>query len=110
MAINCDRVSVYDENVREVITIESPEFGTVAFIAIGATLVGSIHITAAPGAAKKGDEMGYFKFGGSTCVAVFEPGRIRLDDDLVANSDAQLETRIRMGDRVGVAATVTPSL
>ena len=33
------------------------------------------------------DEKGYFDFGGSTVVLVFEPGRIRFDDDLLANSE-----------------------
>ena len=31
----------------------------------------------------KGDEFGYFAFGGSTTLIVFQQGRIQLDEDLV---------------------------
>jgi phosphatidylserine decarboxylase len=58
----------------------------VAYIAIGATMVGSILWTAAVGqAVKKGDELGYFAFGGSTLVTLLEKGRICWDEDLVQN-------------------------
>ena len=60
MAVN-QSVDVYSENKRIVSTIESKEFGTVCFVAIGATMVGSICLTAAPGSTvTKGDEYGYF--------------------------------------------------
>ena len=68
-------------------TLQSPEFGTVKFVAIGATLVGSIVFTVEVGqTVRKGDELGYFKFGGSTNICLFEPGRVTLDDDLVLMS------------------------
>ena len=51
----------------------------------------------------KGDELGYFQFGGSTLVVVFEPGRINFDKDLVANSEEALETLVRVGMQVATA-------
>ena len=54
-------------------------------------------------AAAKGDEKGLFKFGGSCVITIFQPGRIRLDADLVKHSAAGLEVYARMGERLGTA-------
>ena len=40
------------------------------------------------------EELGYFKFGGSTLLLLFEPGQMRYDDDLVDNSRSALETLV----------------
>ena len=92
------------ENKRMITPVESPVFGTVAVCEIGATMVGSIFQTFIPGrAVAKGEEKGLFKFGGSCVVTLFQPGRIRLDADLVAQTAAGLETYARMGERLGEA-------
>jgi len=92
------------QNKRRVTPIESPDFGPVAMLEIGATLVGSIVQTYVPDrAVTKGEEKGLFKFGGSCVVTLFARGRIRFDDDLVAQSREHVETYARMGERLGVA-------
>ncbi len=92
------------ENKRAVTLVESPVFGTVAVCEIGATMVGSIMQTHVPGrAVPKGEEKGLFKFGGSCVVTIFQPGRIRLDADLVEQTAAGLEVYARMGERLGEA-------
>ena len=53
---------------------------------------------------KKGDEKGYFKFGGSTVILVVPAGQLRFDEDLVKNSAAGLETRVLCGERIAVCA------
>jgi len=98
------RIRYLVENKRVVTLVESPGFGTVAMVEIGATNVGSIRQTHVPGrAVAKGAEKGLFNFGGSCVVTLFEPGRIRFDADLVAQSAQQIETYARMGDRLGEA-------
>ena len=93
-------------NKRYVTLIDSPEFGTVAMVEVGATNVGSVVEAFVPGrAALKGDEKGLFAFGGSCVITVFQPGRIRLDADLVEQSSLFVETYARMGDRLGTART-----
>lgn len=92
------------ENKRMVTLVQSPEFGEVAVCEIGATMVGSIFQSFVMGrAVVKGEEKGLFKFGGSCVVTLFQPGRIKLDADLVEQSAAGLEVYARMGERLGVA-------
>lgn len=88
-------LDVYGENVRVVVPIDSPEFGRVMVICVGAMMVGSTVITRNGGdEVKRGDELGYFKFGGSTIVLLFETGKMVFDDDLVDNSTGALETLV----------------
>lgn len=93
---------VFTENKREITIITSKEFGEVAYVEVGALNVGSIHQTFSPGSyVKKGAEKGFFAFGGSTVVLLFQPQRIIFDADLVGYSAQGLETRCRMGQSLG---------
>jgi hypothetical protein len=68
LAIN-EEFDVFTENKRVVMTLKTDAFGKVAFVIIGATMVGSIGLSVRPGdAIARGDEVGYFAFGGSTCI------------------------------------------
>ena len=92
------------ENKREVTLVESPEFGTVAMLEVGATNVGSIMQNFVPArAVAKGDEKGQFAFGGSCVITLFQRGRIRFDDDLVKTSAEHMELYAKMGERLGEA-------
>ena len=92
-------VDVYTENVRVIYYFET-DFGGVAMVAIGAMLVGSIRTTRELGRIQKGDEIGYFAFGGSTLVVLF-PRKFHFCSDLLENSNEQLETFVKMGDHIG---------
>ncbi|MFA5058926.1 MAG: archaetidylserine decarboxylase, partial [Opitutaceae bacterium] len=93
------------ENKRMVTLIESPAFGPVAMIEVGATNVGRIRQLFIPGRpVAKGEEKGLFAFGGSCVITLFGRGRIRFDADLIGQSAQHLETYAKMGDRLGVAA------
>jgi phosphatidylserine decarboxylase len=98
------RISILSENKRMVTEIESTKLGTILYVEIGATSVGSIHQTYTPGEpVKKGDEKGYFEFGGSCLVLIFENGRILFDEDLVQNTKRGLETKANFGQSLGIA-------
>ncbi len=93
------------ENKREITLIESPVFGTVAQIEVGATNVGSIRQSFVPGrAVAKGEEKGFFAFGGSCVITLFQRGRIQFDGDLLKPCAEGLEVYAKMGERLGVAA------
>ena len=88
-------LDVYGENVRVVVPIDSTTHGRVMYVCIGAMMVGSTVITRKAGEkVKRAEELGYFKFGGSTILVFFEPGKMVYDHDLVANSKTALETLV----------------
>lgn len=90
------------ENRRWLTVLKTEQFGDVLLLEIGATNVGSAVQTYQSGkAVVKGDEKGYFKFGGSSTITIFEPGRIKLADDLVTNSKQCRELYARVGDMMG---------
>jgi phosphatidylserine decarboxylase len=92
------------ENRRMVTLVESPQFGTVAMVEIGATAVGRIRQTFIPGRViAKGEEKGLFAFGGSCVITLFARDRIRFDADLVEQSAQHRETYAKMGERLGVS-------
>ena len=88
-------LDVYGENVRVVVPIDSVAHGRVMVICVGAMMVGSTVITKKAGEkVSRAEELGFFKFGGSTLLLLFEPGRMRFDDDLVSNSTSAVETLV----------------
>lgn len=93
------------ENKRMITLVESPVFGTVAMIEVGATNVGTIRQTYVEDrAVAKGEEKGFFAFGGSCVITLFQKDRIRFADDLVTQSASCVETYARMGDVLGRAS------
>lgn len=96
------RPSILWENLREITTLRTDSLGDVLLLEVGATCVGSIVQTFTPGTAvAKGDEKGYFRFGGSCFITIFEPGRMRFAADLVEHSAAGREVYAKMGDVAG---------
>ncbi|KAE8251251.1 hypothetical protein A4X06_0g2758 [Tilletia controversa] len=79
---------------------------TVAMVAVGAMLVGAIQWSnfTQGGTVQRGDEQGYFAYGGSTCIAIFPPSaKVEWDADLLANSQSGIETMVRVGERIGIS-------
>ena len=97
------RPDVYADNERQVLKCRAA-FGDFWLVDVGAFGVGTIVQTFAGSAHSKGDEKGYFKFGGSTVILVAQAGAIKFDGDLVKNSADGLETRVLCGERIGVPA------
>jgi len=98
----CEDIDVYTENKRSRLLIKSPQFGDVIYITVGATLVGSINFTVQEGEKiRRGDEIGYFAFGGSTLLVIFKPGVMEFDQDLLVNSSKPIETLVNMGTQCG---------
>jgi phosphatidylserine decarboxylase len=89
--------AVFGDNKRSVTLIATEKYGTLCFMEVGAFGVGSIINMRCSGHVEKMDEKGYFKFGASTVILIFEPGRISFCEDLVANSNAGKETLIKVG-------------
>ena len=95
---------VFGENKRSYTLLKTENAGTICYVEVGAFGVGSIVNTKTSGHVAKMDEKGYFKFGGSTVVLVFEPGKINFSEDLTANSAAGKETLIKVGQPIATIA------
>ncbi len=90
------------QNKRSITKLRTGSIGTVLILEIGATCVGSIHQTFKAGQpVAKGDEKGYFAFGGSSTITIFEPGSVTLDADLLGHSSRQTELYARIGSHMG---------
>ena len=95
-------IQILATNKRTITTLQTEHCGRVLLIEVGATCVGSIRQSYQPGAkVQKGDEKGYFRFGGSSTITIFEPGRVTFSGDLVEQSSEHRELYARMGDSVG---------
>jgi phosphatidylserine decarboxylase len=93
------RPSILWENKRFITRMRTPACGEVLLLEVGATCVGMVRQTYARDAAvRKGDEKGFFLFGGSCVITIFEPGRVRFADDLLEQSAQRRETYALMGE------------
>ena len=85
-------------NERRVAILETEHFGKIAYVEIGALNVGRIvqsHLEAT--AFTRGQEKGYFLFGGSSAVILGEPGRWKLDPAMAERSLQGIETWVALG-------------
>ncbi len=88
-------------NKREYTVISNSIFGDVIMSEVGATMVGSMVQTFTDPKVEKGKEKGYFKFGGSTVVLLFEKDKLLIDEDLLRNTARGFETTVKMGEKIG---------
>ena len=96
------RLAIFWENKRNLSYLDTTDFGRIATFEVGATCVGSISYSVSlPGKVTKGEEKGFFAFGGSSILTLFEPSRISLAEDLLEHSSQHRELCARMGDIMG---------
>jgi len=106
-AVNEPGFDVFTANTRSVLYMKHTVTGLpVAFVAIGALLVGSIRWTNGGNqgtSVKRREELGYFAYGGSTIVVLFPQGVVTFDEDLLKNSEASppIETLVKVGYSLG---------
>ena len=98
-----DFFPIYKENAREYTILHTRVFGDVIAMEVGALLVGKIvnHHGQAP--IRRGQEKGYFQFGGSTVVLLLKKDTALLDEDILENSRNGIETVVKFGERLGIA-------
>ena len=95
---------VYKENTREYSLLRSRGFGTVLMMEVEAMMVGKIvnhHKAYTRLDVFRGQEQGYFAFGGSTVILLFEPGQATVDKDILRNTALDIETKVKMGEAIG---------
>ncbi len=89
-------------NERVVSVLQTEQFGLLAYVEVGALCVGKI-VQAHPGTSgfSRGEEKGYFLFGGSTVILLGQPGAWKPDDDLLEKTREGRECLVRLGERIG---------
>jgi len=102
--ISNDYFPIYKENSRAYSVLHSDGFGDIVMMEVGALLVGKIVNLHGKKHVQRGEEKGYFQFGGSTVVMLVQKDRVQLDADILKNSREGVETVVRMGERIGCKA------
>jgi phosphatidylserine decarboxylase len=96
------KIAIFWQNKRFLSFVATKNGGRVAQFLVGATCVGSVSFTAdLPRSVRKGEEFGYFSFGGSSVLTLFEEGKVSLSSDLIEYSSKGIEMYARMGDQMG---------
>lgn len=97
-----DYLPIYKENTREYTVIHSKEFGDVLQMEVGALLVGKISNHKQSTVVTRGEEKGFFEYGGSTIVVVTQKGRVTPRSDLLTNSKNGYETKVLQAHPLGI--------
>ena len=92
---------VFTENCREYTVIENSVFGKLIQMEVGAMLVGRIVNHEGEGFAERGKEKGFFEYGGSTIIVLVKKEAVTIKDEILANSQAGIETPVKMGEKIG---------
>jgi len=93
------------ENKRWLVRVDTDAGFPIMMVVIGATCVGSADFTYVAGeSVAKGDECGYFSFGGSCVVTLYPRGKVAWDQDLIGCSGRGLECYDQVGRKCGMLA------
>merc|ERR1712154_98764 len=110
-------VDVYSSNKRAIVEIEcGGKTGNCIMFVIAAAMVGSYRLHRKDAedptindpipvqigdTVKRGAVAGEFRFGGSTILLLFEPNKVKFDEDIVRNVESQFETLVTVRSRIG---------
>ncbi len=96
-----NKYKVFHTNSREYTILHTENFGDILDIDVGAMMVGKITNHYDKKKFVRGEEKGYFEFGGSTIILFVEDKKIILDNDLLLNSALGKETIVKVGEKIG---------
>ncbi|MDO8059180.1 phosphatidylserine decarboxylase ['Crotalaria aegyptiaca' phytoplasma] len=92
--------NVFSENSREYTVLKTCNFGDIIQMEVGALLVGKINNHPIR-SFQKGQEKGFFSFGGSVIVLLIEPNKIKFNQLILNNSQIGAETKVSIGETIG---------
>lgn len=97
-----EKYKVFHRNAREWCLLKTNNFDDIIQVEVGALMVGKIVNDKEKVSFKKGDEKGYFEFGGSTILLFVKDNVIEFDSDILNNSKDGNETVVKYGERIGI--------
>ena len=95
---------VFKTNSREYTTLHTENFGDILFMEVGAMLVGKICNHHNVHSFKRGDEKGYFEFGGSTIIMMLKKDAAIINNDIAVASLNDSEYKVGLGQKIGTKA------
>jgi phosphatidylserine decarboxylase len=94
---------IFGTNERVVSILETKNFGKLAYIEVGALCVGKIiQSHDIEKQFLRGEEKGYFLFGGSTVIVMGERGRWSPSKDVLEQTAESRETFVKLGDAIAI--------
>lgn len=100
-------VKVFKTNTREWALLKT-DFGLICQIEVGAMLVGRIANSKTRGAFAKGEEKGYFEFGGSTIVLLTQKGALEMEPRWLTPNEMSIRAGEALGERAQLATSEAP--
>lgn len=92
---------VFIQNSREWTILHTINYGDIIQMEIGALMVGKIVNLHSNYNFKKGEEKGYFQFGGSTIILLVQKDKVIIEQDILDNSINNIETIVKYGENIG---------
>jgi len=94
------KYKVFSENHRIVNILSTKNFGDMIYVEVGALMVGKI-VNRNVKKFTKGEEKGYFCFGGSTIAILLEKDQVKINEDILKYTNKDIEVKIKMGQIIG---------
>lgn len=98
--IALEQEPVFTENCRSVCTLTTARFGLLTQIEVGAMLVGRICNLHKEKTVARGEEKGYFQYGGSTIILLVSRDAIAEPTALLSATAQGEETPVRLGEQI----------
>lgn len=93
------KYKVFSENSREITYLDTDHYGEVAYIEVGAMMIGKI-VNEDVSNFKRGEEKGHFEFGGSTVILLFQKDKISINPKIIDSSKNGIETIVKLGNNI----------
>jgi len=94
---------IFLRNERQLCLYRSPTFGPLLQCEVGAFAVGKIVQTFHGHQVGRGQEKGYFDFGGSSVLLVTDARHLKPDEDLLRRTEEGIESLVRVGEALASA-------
>lgn len=97
-----EKGDIFCRNERHVTILETKHFGKLAYVEVGATMVGKIIQTYKSKSFEHGQEKGMFLFGASTVIVFGQKGQWSPTKDITENTKKGMEVLVQLGDQIGI--------
>lgn len=100
--IAIEQKNVFVTNSRSYTVLDTVNFGQVIQVEVGALMVGKIKNNYTNYQFKRGEEKGFFEYGGSTIILLVKKDKVKIDNYLINNTKRGYETKISIGEKIGI--------